>query len=495
MDGGGLSMENEQHPLQPRPWKIVAVAAIGAGVQFGWALQFSLLTPYVQLLGISHKWSSFIWLCGPISGLVVQPLAGYYSDRCTSRFGRRRPFIAAAAALVTFGAILIGFAADIGRLAGDQLGHTTKPRAISIFIVGFWVLDVANNMLMAPCRAFLADLSAEDQRKTRNANAAYSFFCSAGNVLGCAAGSFSHLHNLFPFASTKACDVYCANLKSCFLISVTLLLILTTLALTTVREEAIVIEGIEKNGKTAAFFKELFSALKEFPRSMWILLLVASVNSLGWFSFLLYDTDWMGREVYGGAVGGKLYDSGVQAGSLGLMLNSAVAGATAMAVVLVARGVRGGNRLWGCSNILLAVCMAGTVWITKVAQSYRRHAAASSGGSTPSPPAPGVKAAALILFAVLGIPQAVNSTIPYALASIYSCTFGGGQGLSIGVLNISLVIPQLLLSLTSGPWDEVFGGGNLPSFVVGAIAAAASGFLALTLLPSPPRPEDHQLLA
>ncbi|KAJ0946403.1 putative MFS transporter superfamily [Helianthus annuus] len=56
------------------------VSAIAAGIQFGWALQLSLLTPYVQLIGVPHKWASFIWLCGPLSGLVVQPIVGYYSD-------------------------------------------------------------------------------------------------------------------------------------------------------------------------------------------------------------------------------------------------------------------------------------------------------------------------------------------------------------------------------------------------------------------------------
>ncbi|KAJ0946401.1 putative MFS transporter superfamily [Helianthus annuus] len=73
---------------------MVMVSAIAAGIQFGWALKLSLLTPYVQLIGVPHTWASFIWLCGPLLGLVVQPIVGYYSDRCTSRFVRRRPFIA-----------------------------------------------------------------------------------------------------------------------------------------------------------------------------------------------------------------------------------------------------------------------------------------------------------------------------------------------------------------------------------------------------------------
>lgn len=44
----------------------------------------------------------------------------------------------------------------------------------------------------------------------------------------------------------------------------------------------------------------------------------------------------------------------------------------------------------------------------------------------------------------------------------------------------------MVVSVLSGPWDELFGGGNLPAFVVGAVAAAASGIIALTMLPTPP---------
>lgn len=142
------SLRIQLPPQEAAPMKkIVLVASIAAGVQFGWALQLSLLTPYVQLLGIPHQWAAFIWLCGPVSGLLVQPIVGYYSDNCTSRFGRRRPFIAAGAGLVAVAVFLIGFAADLGHASGDALGKGSKPRAIAVFVVGFWILDVANNTL------------------------------------------------------------------------------------------------------------------------------------------------------------------------------------------------------------------------------------------------------------------------------------------------------------------------------------------------------------
>jgi solute carrier family 45 protein 1/2/4 len=117
-----LHLETQQPLDEPSPLrKIIVVASIAAGVQFGWALQLSLLTPYIQLLGISHTLAPFIWLCGPISGMLVQPIVGYNSDRCTSRFGRRRPFIAAGSVAVAIAVFLIGYAADIGHSFGDNL--------------------------------------------------------------------------------------------------------------------------------------------------------------------------------------------------------------------------------------------------------------------------------------------------------------------------------------------------------------------------------------
>lgn len=141
-----IQLEEQNGPGSPY-WKLFSVASIAAGVQFGWALQLSLLTPYVQLLGVPHTWASFIWLCGPISGMVVQPIVGYSSDRLTSKFGRRKPFIFAGTALICVAILLIGFAADIGLKLGDSINQATKPRAVAFFVAGFWILDIANNMV------------------------------------------------------------------------------------------------------------------------------------------------------------------------------------------------------------------------------------------------------------------------------------------------------------------------------------------------------------
>ncbi|CAA7016018.1 unnamed protein product [Microthlaspi erraticum] len=179
-----------------------------------------------------------------------------------------------------------------------------------------------------------------------------------------------------------------------------------------------------------SFFGEIFGAFRVMERPMWMLIIVTALNWIAWFPFLLFDTDWMGREVYGGDSSGDdkmkdLYNKGVHA-------------------------VGGGSQ---------------------------ENRGAFAG------PTDAIRGEALTIFAFLGILLAITFSIPFALASIISSNSGAGQGLSLGVLNLAIVIPQMVVSLEAGPFDALFGGGNLPGFVVGAIAAAVSGVVALTVLP------------
>ncbi|KAL8133252.1 hypothetical protein AgCh_008635 [Apium graveolens] len=474
----GAPEDDEATPL----WKLILISAIAAGVQFGWALQLSLLTPYVQLLGIPHTWSAYIWLCGPVSGMFVQPIVGYYSDRCTCKFGRRRPFIIGGACFVACAVFLIGFAADIGYAAGDDLSKKFKSRSIVVFVVGFWILDVANNMLQGPCRALLADLCKDDTARIRSCNVFFSFFMAVGNILGYAAGSYENLYKVFSFSKTDACDVYCANLKSCFIIAIIFLMAITILATSLVHEKPLAPEDVEDDDSNSAvpFFGEIFGAFRDLSRPMLLLLVVTCLNWIAWDPFLLFDTDWMGKEIYGGDPNkGKAYDEGVRKGSLGLMLNSVVLGVTSLVVEFSVHGVGGVKLLWGLVNFLLAIGFGMMILLTKLAQSQRKYG--PDGDALP--PSSGITAGALLVFAVLGIPLSVTYSIPFALASIFSADSKAGQGLSLGVLNVSICIPQILVSFTSGPIDAAFGGGNLPMFVIGLVCAAVSGVLAIVLIP------------
>ncbi|AES98358.1 putative sucrose/H+ symporter, plant, major facilitator superfamily domain-containing protein [Medicago truncatula] len=466
-------------PVQPRTplRQLLRVASVASGIQFGWALQLSLLTPYVQQLGIPHKWASIIWLCGPVSGLFVQPLVGHLSDRCSSRFGRRRPFILVGAASIVVAVVIIGYAADIGYLIGDDITQNYRPFAIVVFVIGFWILDVANNVTQGPCRALLADLTCNDARRTRVANAYFSLFMAVGNILGYATGSYSGWYKIFTFTLTPACSISCANLKSAFFLDVAFIVVTTYLSIVSAHEVPLSSSGAGESGSAEeAFMWELFGTFKYFSMPVWIVLSVTALTWIGWFPFNLFDTDWMGREIYGGdPEGGLIYDTGVRMGALGLLLNSVVLAVTSLLMERLCRK-RGAGFVWGISNIFMAICFIAMLVLTYAANSIGYV-------SKGQPPPTGIVIAALAIFTILGFPMAITYSVPYALISTHIEPLGLGQGLSMGVLNLAIVVPQIVVSLGSGPWDQLFGGGNSPAFAVAAVAALLSGLLALLAIP------------
>ncbi|KAJ0620957.1 hypothetical protein HanIR_Chr01g0003221 [Helianthus annuus] len=131
-------------------------------------------------------------------------------------------------------------------------------------------------MLQGPCRALLADPASSNSTKIRAGNTLFAFFMAVGNVLGYSAESYTHLYRISPFTKTNACDIFCANLKTCFFISVALLISIMLLAVWAVSEDPYVPEAAVENGATGK--QHIVRALKELSKPMWILLLVTFFN-------------------------------------------------------------------------------------------------------------------------------------------------------------------------------------------------------------------------
>ncbi|PRQ40816.1 putative major facilitator superfamily [Rosa chinensis] len=534
-------------PNQNTLMTLILSCTVAAGVQFGWALQLSLLTPYIQTLGIGHAFSSFIWLCGPITGLVVQPCVGIWSDKCSLKMGRRRPFILAGSLLISIAVVLIGFSADIGYLLGDTHEHCrtfkgTRTRAAFVFIIGFWLLDLANNTVQGPARALLADLSGPDQRNT--ANAVFCSWMAVGNILGFSAGASGNWHRWFPFLLSRACCEACGNLKAAFLIAVVFLLFCTLVTIyfaeevpltayqpMRISDSAPLLDDPQRNGfehsklksdmhviDTAnqnravngyerdrnvkhpipnveevqnggfndgpgAVLVNLLTSLRHLPPAMHSVLIVMALTWLSWFPFFLFDTDWMGREVYHGDPSGNLsevhtYDQGVREGAFGLLLNSVVLGISSFLIEPMCKRM-GARLVWAMSNFIVFACMAGTAIISWISLGeYSKGIEHVIGGND------NIKIASLIVFALLGFPLAITYSVPFSVTAELTADAGGGQGLAIGVLNLAIVIPQMIVSLGAGPWDALFGGGNIPAFVLASFAALAAGIFAVRRLPN-----------
>jgi solute carrier family 45 protein 1/2/4 len=74
-------------------------------------------------------------------------------------------------------------------------------------------------------------------------------------------------------------------------------------------------------------------------------------------------------------------------------------------------------------------------------------------------------------------------SVPFAVTAQLAASKGGGQGLCTGVLNISIVIPQVIIALGAGPWDQLFGKGNIPAFAAASAFALIGGIVGIFLLP------------
>ncbi|KAF7055380.1 hypothetical protein CFC21_062917 [Triticum aestivum] len=489
--GGGAAGGGEQPAVDISLGRLILAGMVAGGVQYGWALQLSLLTPYVQTLGLSHALTSFMWLCGPIAGLVVQPCVGLYSDKCTSRWGRRRPFILTGCILICIAVVVVGFSADIGAALGDSkeecsLYHGPRWHAAIVYVLGFWLLDFSNNTVQGPARALMADLSAQ-----HGPSAANSIFCSwmaLGNILGYSSGSTNNWHKWFPFLRTRACCEACANLKGAFLVAVLFLafcLVITVIFAKEIPYKAIAPLPTKANGQVEVEPTgplAVFKGFKNLPPGMPSVLLVTGLTWLSWFPFILYDTDWMGREIYHGDPKGtpdeaNAFQAGVRAGAFGLLLNSVVLGFSSFLIEPLCKRL-GPRVVWVSSNFLVCLSMAAICiiswWATQDLHGYIQHAITASKE---------IKIVSLALFAFLGIPLAILYSVPFAVTAQLAAKRGGGQGLCTGVLNIAIVIPQVIIAVGAGPWDELFGKGNIPAFGMASAFALIGGIVGIFLLP------------
>jgi maltose/moltooligosaccharide transporter len=146
-------------------WQIWNMCFGFLGLQFGFALQNANVSRIFQTLGAGLEQVPLLWIAAPFTGLLVQPLIGYFSDRTWTRLGRRRPYFLAGALLAAAALVLM-------------------PRSTSLWVAAalLWLLDGAINVSMEPFRAFVGD-----QLNPRQRPAGYSmqsFFIGLGAVVG-----------------------------------------------------------------------------------------------------------------------------------------------------------------------------------------------------------------------------------------------------------------------------------------------------------------------
>ena len=159
------------------------------GLQFAWQMRIILSGPVTEGLGASPFIYGLIWLAGPFTGMVVQPLVGALSDKTVSPLGRRRPYLLGGALLASLALLIFpnsgGIADGLASLTGLHLPAVTGLLIAAIMI---WVIDACVNVAQGPYRALIPDVVPEEQYSI--ANSYISLAIGLGSVVAAGTAPF-----------------------------------------------------------------------------------------------------------------------------------------------------------------------------------------------------------------------------------------------------------------------------------------------------------------
>lgn len=169
--------------------KLISFAIGFFGLQFAWQMRIILSGPVTESLGASPFLFGLIWLAGPFTGMVVQPIIGALSDKTTSPFGRRRPYLLGGALLSALALWALPNSETITNFISSSL-HIKFPAlaALAFAAIMIWILDACVNIAQGPYRALVPDVVPPQQHSI--ANSYISLAIGLGSVVAAATAPF-----------------------------------------------------------------------------------------------------------------------------------------------------------------------------------------------------------------------------------------------------------------------------------------------------------------
>ena len=151
------------------PAKFISFAIGFFGLQFAWQMRIILSGPVTEELGASPFLFGLIWLAGPFTGMVVQPLIGALSDKTRTPLGRRRPYLLGGALLSALALWAFPNSASITNWLSSITHMDFAPWAALLFAaVMIWILDACVNIAQGPYRALVPDVVPQEQHSIAN---------------------------------------------------------------------------------------------------------------------------------------------------------------------------------------------------------------------------------------------------------------------------------------------------------------------------------------
>ena len=386
-------------------WQIFNMNVGFLGIQYSFGLQQTAINPIFLYLGASEDMLPILNIAGPVTGLIVQPIIGALSDKTWSlKWGRRKPYF------------LIG--ALLGSICLFMFPHSP----VLWFAVGLlWILDVGNNVAMEPYRAFVGDKLPEKQLSL--GYQMQSLFCGLGTLL--ATGSILLFQYLFGEEADVAGTIpqwiyYSFYIGAILSLTTILWSVFKTAEIPPSDEELKEINKIKQLSllnKMAKPFVEIREAVKEMPKFMWK---IGAVYLFQWYALFVY---WQfSTPLFMKTMGYSISEAGSQSAAMSLTYNTTT---MLIALILVPLTLRFGNKkmyamsLFGTALALFCIPFITDPWFVLIP---------------------------MILF---GIGWAAMMGIPYTMVS--KIVPQERRGVYMGILNMMIVIPMGIETLTFGP--------------------------------------------
>lgn len=390
-------------------WQIWNMCFGFFGIQFGWSLQMGNMSAIYEYLGASPEQIPGLWLAAPMTGLLVQPIIGYLSDRTWHPcLGRRRPFFLVGAILSSLALFIMPNASVVWMAAGM-----------------LWILDSSINITMEPFRAFVADNLDEKQRPY--GFAMQSMFIGLASFI---AGYLPQkLVDWFGVSRDKAGGAIPQNIMLSFYIGgfVFLLAVLYTVF----RSKEYPPSDLnwrekvkESNKGFGGGIKEICSSITHMPAQMKRLALVNFLTWPGLFLMWFYYSTGVAAEIFGGDAkgSGELYTRGLEyANTTSAILNL----------------------------VTFAFSFSLPFWVKIMGKKYTHTVCLLLGGI-------GLIAVnhihdpayLYIAMGLVGIAWASILSMPYSMLA--GCLPADKMGIYMGVFNFFIVLPEIIASLFFG---------------------------------------------
>ncbi|ATY59110.1 sucrose transport [Cordyceps militaris] len=288
--------------------RMVLLTFCTIGITFTWGVEMTYCTPYLLSLGLSKSNTSMVWIAGPLSGLIVQPVIGVLSDESTSRWGRRRPMMVLGAVIVAAAMLVLGFTKELVGLFVQDAEAARMP-TIVVAVLAIYVVDFAINAVMSCSRSLIVDTLPIEKQQS---GAAWASRMSAiGNVIGYAGGAVDLVHILgTTFGDTQ--------FQLLTLIAVLAILGTTAVTCWAVTEKVLLADDDARKDRGAGAAQllrpvsssssssrdrfrvvaHIYAAIRHLPPRIRAICWAQFWSWIGWFPFLFYSTTWVGETYF-----------------------------------------------------------------------------------------------------------------------------------------------------------------------------------------------------